>query len=51
MPPTPENTEFLIFGLVAIFVIMGLFMGSLMLRWRNLQRDIQMIEQLRDDDR
>ena len=45
----PENIEYLYLGLVAVFGFMGIFIASMMMRYRNLQKDIQVINQLRDE--
>jgi hypothetical protein len=47
--PTPDTLSYLIGGLAVIFVVMGLLIVSMVARWQNLNRDIHLIEQLRDD--
>jgi len=43
---TPENNEFLYLGLVGTAIVFLLLIGSLWLRYRNAQKDMQLIEQL-----
>jgi len=50
MPDTPpDNVSYLILALGSVFVIMGGFVVSLFARYRNLQQDIEVIEQLREE--
>lgn len=46
----PETGAYLILGLVATTVIIGAFIASMIVRHRNLDRDLALIEQLRDND-
>lgn len=45
---TPENTEYLLLGLGFTGGILLLLLGSMWLRYRNLQKDLQTLEQLND---
>jgi hypothetical protein len=47
---TPDTTAYLLLGLAAVFVIMGGLIGSMMVRFRNLQKDRELIQQLAEDD-
>jgi hypothetical protein len=44
----PETTPYLYLGLAVTAVIMFALIGSMVLRWRNLQRDLKTLEQLDD---
>lgn len=43
---TPDTLSYLILGLVVASVIFVAFLGSMVARYRNLQKDVQLIEQL-----
>jgi CcmD family protein len=45
----PETTAYLILGLVVTFVILGGYVASLVTRRRGLQKDLRLIEQLRQE--
>ncbi|NDJ60749.1 MAG: heme exporter protein CcmD [Chloroflexi bacterium] len=47
---TPENAAYLLFGLGVTFAILAILIGSMVLRYRNLRKDMEVIEQLREDD-
>ena len=47
--PTPDTVAYLYLGLSVIAVIALGFIGSIVLRYRNLQKDLQVMEQLRDE--
>jgi ABC-type polysaccharide/polyol phosphate export permease len=47
--PTPDTVPYLLLGLGIVTLIAAGFLGSLYVRYRNLQKDLQVIEQLRDD--
>lgn len=43
----PANTvSYFVAGYVVIFGIMGFYLGSLIIRWRNLRRDEEMLTEL-----
>lgn len=46
MENIPATGDYLILGLVVVFVILLLLIGSMVIRYRNLQQDEQLIEQL-----
>ena len=46
---TPDTTSYLILGLVAFFLLLFVFLGSMALRSRNLSKDEATIEQLTED--
>jgi len=41
-----ETTEYMLLGIASIVVIMGALIVSITTRWRNLKRDLKMIEEL-----
>jgi hypothetical protein len=45
----PDTTGYLIMGLVVVFILLGGYITSLWMRYRNLQQDIQLIEQVREE--
>ncbi len=49
MPQIPQTTDYLILGLVVVFAILGLFVASLVIRYRNLEKDVQLIEKLSEE--
>ncbi|MEO5888160.1 MAG: hypothetical protein ABIQ77_10895 [Anaerolineales bacterium] len=44
--PTPDTSGYMIAGYVIAFVVMGLYVASLYLRYRNLNRDMAMLEEM-----
>jgi len=46
----PDTGAYLILGLVVTAVIMGGLIASMIIRHRNLDRDLELIEQLRESD-
>ncbi len=46
---SPDTFGYLILGLGVISTIVVLFIGSMVVRYRNLQKDLQTIESLRED--
>ncbi len=45
---TPDTTAYLILALILFFGILTLFVGTLVLRVRNLHKDDQLLDQLED---
>jgi ABC-type polysaccharide/polyol phosphate export permease len=45
----PETTPYLILGLVAVTIIMGAFIASLVTRYRSLEKDVETLERLKDE--
>ena len=41
-----ETTNYMIFGYTVIFGVMAIYLVSLFLRRRNLQRDLEVLEEL-----
>ena len=46
---TPDTVAYLYLGLAAVAVIAIGYISSIIIRYRSLQKDLQMMEQLRDD--
>ena len=46
---TPDTFGYLVLGLAAVSAIVILFIASMVIRNRNLKKDLKMIEQLGDD--
>jgi hypothetical protein len=46
---TPDTAAYLALGLVAIAAVVLGYLASLYIRYRSLQKDQQLIEQLRDE--
>lgn len=45
----PETLNYLILGLGVVAVIMGLLIASFVIRHRNLEQDLRLIQQLNDE--
>lgn len=43
---TPENVEYLLLGLAATAVFLVVFIGSMVARYRSLQKDAELVENL-----
>jgi hypothetical protein len=46
----PDTQAYLILGLVVTFAIIALLIGSMVIRHRNLIKDIELLEQLKDEN-
>jgi hypothetical protein len=46
----PETGSYLILGLAMTFLIIAFFIASMVIRYRNLQKDIHLLEQLAEDE-
>jgi CcmD family protein len=46
MIPYATSIRFMIAGYTVIFVILAVYLISLILRWRRLKRDLQMLQNL-----
>ena len=49
METTPDTIAYLYLGLAVVAIIAIGFVGSIAIRFRNLQKDLQVMEQLRDE--
>ena len=46
----PETGEYLILGLAVIAFLLALFIGSMVARYRNLTKDINLIQRLQEEE-
>lgn len=44
--PTPDTSGYMIAGYLVAFIVMGLYVASLYLRYRNLNQDMAMLEEM-----
>lgn len=47
---TPDNTNFLYLGLTMVALIFGVLLGSMWLRYSNVQKDMALVEELSEKD-
>ncbi len=48
---TPDTSSYMIAGYTIAFVVMGIYVASLLIRWRNLKQDLQILENLQAESR
>ncbi len=48
MIPYATSIKYMIGGYAAIFIMMALYLISLVVRWRKMKRDREMLESLKD---
>lgn len=46
----PDTGLYLLLGLGVVFTIMAGYIGSMVIRWRNIQKDMELINELRDEN-
>ena len=46
---TPDTVGYLVAGYVVIFGLIGLFLFSLVSRWRNLKKDLSLLDEIEKD--
>ncbi len=46
MEPTPDTSQYMIIGYAVFFVVSAIYLVSLMVRNRNLQRDLEALEEM-----
>jgi hypothetical protein len=46
MEPTPDTSAYMIGGYAVFFIVSAIYLLSLIIRNRNLQRDLEMLEEL-----
>ena len=46
METTPDTSQYMILGYTVFFIVSAIYLVSLAIRNRNLQRDLQMLEEL-----
>lgn len=49
--PTPDTSGYMIVGYIIAFAVMGIYVASLIIRWRNLNQDQQLLEQMEKESR
>ena len=49
MSISPETTNYMIAGFAAFFIVFGVYIASMAVRWNNLQRDKLSLEELDKD--
>lgn len=50
--PPPNTSGYMIAGYVIFFVVMAIYLASLFIRWRNLNQDLRMLEEMeKEQDR
>jgi len=47
--PTPDTSIYMIAGYAIFFIVMVVYLASLVIRWRNLERDLQTLEDMEKD--
>ena len=45
-----ETTNYFIAGYTIIFLVMGLYLASFFVRFRNLRQEIELLEELQEDN-
>jgi len=45
---TPDTVKYMLAGYSVIFGVMAVYLVNLFLRWRSLQRDLQMLEEMQE---
>ena len=43
---TPDTSGYMIAGYAVAFIVMGIYVLSMYVRWRNLRRDVEMLNSL-----
>lgn len=46
----PDTQAYLFLGLAVTFFILAFLVASMVVRWRNLQRDMELLDQLEEDE-
>jgi hypothetical protein len=46
---TPDTTNYMVGGYVVFFIVMILYLASLVLRQRNLQQDLEVLQELEQE--
>jgi len=49
MIPFATSIKFMIGGYSAIFLMLAVYLVTLVLRWRRMKRDMQMLENIKND--
>ena len=48
--PTPDTSGYMIAGYAIAFIVMGLYVASMYIRTRNLNRDMETLEEMEKSD-
>lgn len=48
--PTPDTSGYMIAGYAIAFIVMGLYVASMYVRTRNLERDMETLEEMDDSN-
>ncbi len=51
MIPYATSIKYMVGGYSAIFIMMAIYLISLVLRWRRTKRDLQLLETMKDNPR
>ena len=51
MDTTPNTVNFMIIGFVVIYGVMAAYLGSLLVRYRNLRQDVKTLDELEKDQK
>ncbi len=46
MEPTPDTSQYMLLGYAVFFIVSAIYLVSLVIRNRNLQRDLETLEEL-----
>ena len=49
--PTPDTSGYMIVGYIIAFAVMGMYGARLVIRWRNLNQDQQLLEEMEKESR
>ena len=49
--PTPDTSSYMIVGYIIAFAVMGMYVASLVIRWRNLNQDQQLLEEMEKESK
>lgn len=44
----PDTTNFMLAGYAVIFSVMAIYIASLLMRWRNLQQDLIILQEIQE---
>lgn len=44
----PDTTNFMLAGYTVIFSVMAIYIASLLMRWRNLQQDLIILQEMQE---
>ena len=50
MIPYEVSIQYMIAGYAVFFTVLAVYLVSLLVRWRNLRKDLQLLEELREKE-